>query len=229
MKKILILFFILIYNFTFGQNSNLTSKQLSEQEIDSIFTVNIKDELQLEYSIHRVYQYNDKAGMHFIVMTKNPTECAEQEVCSDAIKTYCYTYKNDDFKLKWQFNDFILPTSDEYSISYWTKYFKIDDYDNDGFADPIIVYGTFGPNDFDDGRIKILIYYKNKKIAIRHQDAIHDDERQTQIDKEFYQLPIEIKSRVKTIIENINENDHGIFPSGWQKAMKNKKLKFDEY
>ena len=229
MKRILILFFILIYNFTFGQKYDITSKQLSKQEIDSIFTDHIKAKLQLDYSIHKVYQYNDQAGMHFIVMTKNIIECVEQEACFDAIKAYCYTYKNDDFKLKWMFNDFILPNSDEYSISYWTKYFKIDDYDNDGFADPIMVYGTFGMNDFYDGRIKILIYYKNKKSVIRHQNAIHDDERQTQIDKEFYELPTTIKNRVTTIIENITENDHGIFPSGWQKAMKNKKLKFDDY
>ncbi|SDI63250.1 M949_RS01915 family surface polysaccharide biosynthesis protein [Winogradskyella thalassocola] len=229
MKRILILFFILIYNFTFGQKSDITSKQLSKQEIDSTFTDHIKAKLQLDYSIHKVYQYNDQAGMHFIVMTKNLTECVEQDACSDAIKAYCYTYKNDDFKLKWMFNDFILPNSDEYSISYWTKYFKIDDYDNDGFADPIMVYGTFGMNDFYDGRIKILIYYKNKKSVIRHQNAIHDDERQTQIDKEFYELPTTIKNRVTTIIENITENDHGIFPSSWQKAMKNKTLKFDDY
>ena len=229
MKRITIVLLLLIYNFSFTQNSNVTSRQLSKQETDSVFTDTIKVKLQLDYSIHRVYEYTDKAGVHFIVMTKKPTECVEQDVCSDSIKTYCYAYKNDDFKLKWLFNDFILPNSDEYSISYWTKYFKIDDYDNDGFADPIIIYGTFGPNDFDDGRIKILIYYKNKKIAIRHQNGIHDDERHTQIDKEFYELPISIKSRVKTIMENINENDHGIFPSGWQKAMENKKLKFDEY
>lgn len=228
MKKITIILFLIIYNFSFGQNYKVTSKQLSKEEIDSIFTVTIKDKLQLEYSIHRIYKYNDKAGEHYIVMTKNAIKCEELETCSDIIKVYCFSYKNDVFNLKWSLHDFILPDLYEYSITHWTKYFKIEDYDNDGFADPIIIYGTRGLNDFSDGRIKILVYYKNKKSVIRHQNGIHDDERNTQVDKQFYKLPIEIKNRVKVLMENITENNHGIFPYGWQKAMEKNKLKFDE-
>lgn len=228
MNRTLIILFLLIYNFTFGQNSNVTSKQLTEQKIDSIFTVNIKDELQLKDSIYRVYEYNDKTGKHFIVMTENTTECNEQKECFDSIKAYCYSYKNDTFKLKWTFNDFILPDSYEYSISHWTKYFKIDDYDKDGIADPIVVYGTLGMNETSDGRIKILIYYKNKKRTIKHQNGIHDNERNTEVDQQFYDLPIEIQNRVKVLMDDINKNGHGIFPHGWQKAMENNKLRFDE-
>nr|WP_055437563.1 hypothetical protein [Lacinutrix algicola] len=201
---------------------------MSKEEIDSIFTVTIKDKLQLEYSIHRIYKYNDKAGEHYIVMTKNAIKCEELETCSDIIKVYCFSYKNDVFNLKWSLHDFILPDLYEYSITHWTKYFKIEDYDSDGFADPIIIYGTRGLNDFSDGRIKILVYYKNKKSVIRHQNGIHDDERNTQVDKQFYKLPIEIKNRVKVLMKNIAENNHGIFPYGWQKAMEKNKLKFDE-
>ena len=44
----------------------------------------------------------------------------------------------------------------------------------------------------------------------------------------FYQLPKGIQNRVQKIMETIAENDHGIFPYGWQTAMENEKLKFDE-
>lgn len=219
---------LILSNFVFGQSSVVSSKQLSEQDIDSIFTESLKNKLQIEYAIFRIYEYNDRNGKHFIVMTENTTDCKEKDKCFDSIKTYCYSYKNDIFNLKWTLKDFILPNSYEYSISHWTKYFKIDDYDKDGIADPIIIYGTLGMNETDDGRIKILIYYKNKKIAIRHKNGIHDNERNTKVDKQFYGLPIEIQNRVKVIMESINENGHGIFPYDWQKAMENKKTWFDE-
>ena len=83
-------------------------------------------------------------------------------------------------------------------------------------------------NEFDDGRIKILVYHHGKKRAIRHQNGVSDFERNTQVDEKYYELPVEIQHRVKNIMENITDNDHGIFPYGWQKAMANKKLEFDE-
>ncbi|MBE7653969.1 M949_RS01915 family surface polysaccharide biosynthesis protein [Tenacibaculum finnmarkense] len=226
MNRLITTLFLLIYNFTFGQNSDVTSKQLSEQEIDSIFTIKIKDELQLDYPIFKVYEYRDKIGKHYIVMTENIAKCKERKECFDSIKTYCYSYENDILNLKWALKDFILPDLYEYSIYHWSKYFTIDDYDKDGIADPIIIYGTLGVNEIYDGRIKILVYYKNKKRAIRHQNGVHD-KRNTQVDKQFYELPIEIQNRVKVLMEKIDEKGNGIFPYGWQKAMENNKLNFD--
>jgi len=41
-------------------------------------------------------------------------------------------------------------------------------------------------------------------------------------------LPIKIQTKVKETMTQITENGNGIFPAGWQKNMKLKKLKFDE-
>jgi hypothetical protein len=216
----------------FSQDINVSSNQLTEQKIDSIFTDSLKTKLKINYAINRVYKYNDKAGKHFIVITENKVDCNEKKDCFDTIKAFCFLYKNQKYNLEWNMTDFILPkgneVSEEHSISFWPKYFELNDSNKDGFINPIIVYGTLGMNGTDDGRIKILVYHNGKKRAIRHQNGTSDFERNTQVDELYYQLPKEIQERVQVIMKNITENKHGIFPYAWQNAMENKKLNFDE-
>ncbi|MFD1552988.1 M949_RS01915 family surface polysaccharide biosynthesis protein [Putridiphycobacter roseus] len=233
MKITLAIFITLLFtNLGFSQDMIITSKQLNQQEVDSIFTDSLKQKLQIEYAIYRIYEYKDKLGKHYLVMTKNQFECDEMEACFDTIKAYAYTFEKGSFKSEWQLKDFISSkgnaVSEEYSISFWTKYFALKDCNGDGIVDPIMVYGTYGMNDTGDGRIKILVYFNGTKSAIRHQNGTLDFERNTQVDEKYYELPIGIQNRVHDIMESITENDHGIFPYKWQAAMKNKELKFDE-
>ncbi|REE24831.1 hypothetical protein DFQ09_103137 [Winogradskyella pacifica] len=216
----------------FSQNTILSSNPLTEHEINSIFTDSLKTKLEINYSVYRAYEYNDKGGKHFIVMTENKVKCDERKDCFDAIKVFCFLYKNGQYDLEWNLTDFILPkgneVSEEYSISIWTKYFELNDHDNDGFIDPIIVYGTFAMNGTSDGRIKILVYHKGKKSAIRHQNGTLDFERNTQVDESYYQLPKVIQDNVQLIMKNITEDENGIFPYNWKNDMENQKLNFDE-
>ncbi|MCG7503374.1 hypothetical protein MHM83_16015 [Tenacibaculum sp. Mcav3-52] len=233
MKSILSLIFVLyLSSIGFSQSLITSSKLLTKKEVHSIFTNSVKTKLEIENTIYKTYEYNDREGKHFIVMIENNLNCKGSKKCSDAIKAYCFSYKNGLFSTKWKLNDFILPKDNEvpkeHAIYFWTKYLKLKDFDNDGLIEPVIVYGTLGMNGKGDGRIKILIYHHGKKRAIRHQNGTLDYERNTQVDKLFYKLPKEIQNSVTDIIHSINENSHGIFPHGWQDAMKNKKLKFDE-
>ncbi|WP_179336138.1 M949_RS01915 family surface polysaccharide biosynthesis protein [Winogradskyella costae] len=231
-KKIIIFLLIALTKFGYGQNLEISSSQLTEQEIDSLFTDSLKISLEIDYSIYRVYKYDDKGGAHFLIMTKNEIECDNGQECFDSIKAFCFNLKGDRFMQEWKLTDFILPkgneVSEEYSINFWTKYFELNDYDSDGFIDPIMVYGTDGMNGTNDGRIKILVYHNGNKRAIRHQNGTLDYERNTKVDELYYELPIGIKKRVSQIMVNITENEHGIFPYDWQTAMENKKLNFDE-
>ena len=119
--------------------------------------------------------------------------------------------KDKQIKTNWTITDFIDET--EKSISFWTRYLSLTDIDNDGYIDPIIVYGTkslYG-EDFEEGRVKILVYYLGKKIAIRHQNSTIDDGRHTQIDKTFFYLPTKLKKKVYNIILSLEENGHSLF------------------
>ena len=100
--------------------------------------------------------------------------------------------------------------------------------DNDSIINPILVYGTEGKNGYDDGRIIIIIHYNDQIIAIRHQNGVLDIDRNTKVDSLFYYLPVELQNEVKSIMEEMEENNHAIFPYGWQDAMNRKEIYFDE-
>ena len=237
MKQIVsLILFLSLSNFGFSQNTTLVENQMSVQEIDSIFTLTIKSKFDITYPIYRAYKYKDEAGSHIILMTERvylkagePVAVDDTKIDLDSIKAFHFLVQGDSLSLTWTLKDFIIKNdNDEHSIYFWTKYFKIEDYDGDGLMDPIMVYGSLGMNGHGDGRIKILVYHKGKKRAIRHQNGVLDYERNTKVDAQFYNLPKTIQERVIVIMEGITKNRHGIFPNGWQDAMKNKELKFDE-
>jgi len=229
-RIILIISFLICNLLVFGQ-TDTSSRILNDQEVHSIFKENTKRELGIKYSIFRVYEYNDKTGRHYLVLTENGSKDGDHPI-NDTIQGFIMTESNGQLKTDWKFSDFTLKqgneNSEEYSIWFWTKYVSLSDLDNDGLVDPIVIYGTSGMNGTDDGRIKILTYYKGAKRAIRHQNGVLDFQRNTQVDSMFYELPTTIQEYVKTLINKMMDNHHAIFPAGWEIAMKNKELKFDE-
>ena len=232
-----LLFFFFGISLVMAQDVIPDSRQLSENEIDSIFSSEIKRKYDINFEVYRGYSYDDKEGGHILLMTEKPTpkkgDTFGKEHLNeyhDSIKAYFFDVSNAKLKLKRTLTDFIKTNevSKEYSIAYWTKFFELGDYDDNGTIDPILIYGTYGMNGTGDGRIKIIVLQDNKKIVIRHQNGTLDYERNTQVDAEFYDLPRGIQKQVIKQMKAIIENDSAIFPSGWQEAMKAKKLKFDE-
>ena len=73
-----------------------------------------------------------------------------------------------------------------------------------------------------------MIYYKNNKYGIRHQNGTLDFQRNTQVDADFYKLPIQIQKHVKEVMEKMTENRHAILPYGYKENMDAKKTYFDE-
>ena len=107
-------------------------------------------------------------------------------------------------------------------MNFWSISCQFNDIDGDGLVEPILVYGTFGPNGYDDGRAKIILLYKGQKVAIRHQNGVLDNERKTQVDLTFYALPSKIQDHVKQIMATMVEKKHAIFPSAYEEKMSKK-------
>ena len=232
-----LLFFFLALASSYGQETKIESHQLSENEINTIFSAEIKNKYDIDFEIYRGYRYDDKAGSHLILMTENSIPKGSDtfrkthlEVYNDSLKAYFFDLKNEQLKLKRTLADFTINREflPEYSIAFWTKFFELDDFDGDGIIDPILIYGTYGMNGSSDGRIKIIVLQNNQKIAIRHQNGILDGERNSVVDATFYDLPEGIQKQVIKQMKAIMENESGIFPSGWEEAMAAKKLKLTE-
>lgn len=230
MKSISILLFFLFSQFTFGQKPRpiVDSKILTDPEVQTIFTDAIKKELGIRFPIFRAYEYNDKLGKHYFVLSENKLD---DKGTNDTIKAFNIKVDSIKLNIQWVINDFRLKKneiSEEKSIWFWSKYIELNDINGDKIIEPIITYGTSGINSTGDGRIKILVYYENKKSAIRHQNGELDFQRNTKVDKEFYEIPPQIQRRVKEIMKAMTADNNAIFPAGWEEAMQNKKLAFDE-
>ncbi len=224
MKTLLTLLFAVMTASLFGQTKKLTS-----DEVSAFYTSAKRTELGIEYPIFRVYEYSDKEGKHHIVLAEKVNQKGGKEPA--AVQGFHFKISGSNATEVWKMKDAKSKdngVSEEYGMWFWTKYFDIKDIDGDGLVDPIMIYGSKGMNGYDDGRIKILVYYKGKKIGIRHQNGTLDNERNTKVDAEFYALPSSIQTHVKNVMDAMVEKSHAIFPAGWKDAMKAKKTAFDE-
>jgi len=232
MKKFILILCLLLAKISFSQTIPANSQLVSDEMIAKLFTEKVKTDLGIDIPIYKVIEYKDKAGLHYLTLMESEYSKNEDKPLFDKIKLVDAISTNGILKTNWTITDFLKPEdvkNDPYfSIWIWTKFLQINDIDGDGISDPIIVYGIRSQNNIDEGKIKIITIYKGKKYVIRHQNSSMDWGRNTQVDKLFYTLPIKIQTKVKETMTQITENGNGIFPAGWQKNMKLKKLKFDE-
>ena len=214
----------------FAQSISPNAQILASKQVTDLFPDTVLKRLNIHFPIVRVYKYFDKSGQYYCILTESRNEItADKDTINHEIKAVNVKADRGPFAKLWEVNDHIVTNyHEENSISFWTKYIEFKDFDNDGLIDPLIIYGTFGASGFDDGRIKFIVFYRNKKFAIRHQNGVLDYERETQVDKAFYDLPESLQKDIKQKIELMMKNNQAIFPAGWQTAMKNKKTSFNE-
>jgi len=211
-KTLLSLFFVitfLSFNSAFAQTP--TNQQLTKEEVNTIFTASRKESLGIQFPIFRVYTYSDVKGKYYIVLAENPTTTAEGKEASSEIQEVHIKYENGQYVKISETEDRLQEESGETSIWFWTKHIALDDYDGDGIADPIVAYGSYGMNNFDDGRVTFIIHYKGTPIMIHHQNAISDIHRITKKDAAYQKLPVKIQAKVKEIMAAMEKAKHAIF------------------
>ena len=236
MKKI-IFFFVLAIQYAFVSGQTVTSSVLSQQEISKVFPENVCRSLDISFPIIQVHHYSDQSGSYYCVLTESRDGIFEDQyfggttTLNRRIKAVNLKEVQGEFFKQWEINDFIINNKNEEEISvwFWKKYLLFNDADGDGLVDPILVYGT--RNNFNytgNGRVKILIFHKGKKSAIRHQGGVLDGERETQIDPSFYKLSPKLQDVVKKQMAFMETDQNTYFPRYWEKQMKKKKLLLTE-
>ncbi len=232
-KQLFVIVFVIFSLQIFAQTGTVSTEVLSREATVKIFSDSIKQKLNITYPIYRVYKCTDLTGLFYVVLTESGDSLTpNNDTVNKSIRALKITSTKNGLSKSWELNDFIIKlvygSGYESSLFFWPRYNEYTDLDGDNLIDPLVIYGTSGNDGYYDGRIKIIIYHKGAKIAIRHQNSPMDFERNTQVDKEFYDLPLKIQNKVKEIMLRMEDDNRAIFPAGWQEAMKRKELKFDE-
>jgi hypothetical protein len=233
MKQSVLLLISMLFIVTgYSQKREIDSLLLSDDETNQIFTEKFKKSKGILYPIRKVYNYKDKSGEYYLVLTERSYKEEKDNNFIDTIVAVNYKKHGTEFKQVWYMRDFIIDRNDsntpEYSVWFWTKYLELKDFNSDGLIDPVIVYGTSGNDGLGDGRVKILTYYKGKKYAIRHQNGPYDMQRYTTVDAAFYNLPKQIQNNVIDIMDKIEINGHAIFAHSYREKMGEKITRFDD-
>ncbi len=202
-----------------------TTQKLSEKEVNSIFTKRVKKRLGIEYPIYQAYTYKDSLGLQYLLLTDHYLQGKEKnDRTYYAIKAFQLYSKDNTFKKRSTFKDEI-DKDWEVAISFWNEYSELADFDNDGYMDLILTYGTLGPDGYADGRVKIMIYHNRTRATIRHQNSEYGG-RLTKISSKFYMLPKSIQKVAIAKMKLLSQN-HATFTKGWEKKMKEKATRIE--
>ncbi|NML21251.1 hypothetical protein HHL16_10230 [Pseudoflavitalea sp. G-6-1-2] len=228
MRKLFLLL-LAFHSITASAQKKDTSFILSKTQIESAFPQEQRTRLGITFPIYRVYRYTDQSGQYYLTLTESRDLIGNDDTISYKIRAFIHKIEKDSLRQMLTLNDQIRKEEpSEGAIWFMTRWCLVQDIDKDGLTDIILPYCTVAMNGVDDGRIKIFVINKGKKIAIRHQNGVLDDERETVIDKAYYDLPASIRTTVTQFMESMVEKNKAIFPYKWQAAMKNKKTVINE-
>ena len=151
---------------------------LTDKQVQTLFPQETLKEMGVTFPIRKVYAFQDKLGKQYLIISENNTNPDK----ATSIKAFNVLLKEKNPpQVLWTITDAIDDT--EQAMWFYTRYISLTDLNNDGYIDPIVLYGTesqYG-EPYEENRVKFIIYYLGKKTAIRHQNSSLDDGRHTQI------------------------------------------------
>lgn len=181
---------------------------LTDKQVQTLFPHETLKEIGVTFPIRKVYAFQDKLGKQYLIISENNTNPDK----ATSIKAFNVLLKEKTPpQVLWTITDAINDT--EKAMWFYTRYISLTDLNNDGYIDPIVLYGSesqYG-EPYEENRLKFILYYLGKKTAIRHQNSSLDDGRHTQIDRSYYKLPLALKKKIRSIVATLEEREHALF------------------
>ena len=181
---------------------------LTDKQVQTLFPHETLKEIGVTFPIRKVYAFQDKLGKQYLIISENNTNPDK----ATSIKAFNVLLKEKTPpQVLWTITDAIDDT--EKAMWFYTRYISLTDLNNDGYIDPIVLYGSesqYG-EPYEENRLKFILYYLGKKTAIRHQNSSLDDGRHTQIDRSYYKLPLALKKKIRSIVATLEERGHALF------------------
>ena len=159
------------------------------------------------YFLNTLYPYQDKLGKHYILEEQYQLKNSITSV----LKLYSFLEKRN--LLEWKIRDFSIDGTNFYIFLHGYGV----DLNKDGIVDPIVSYWV-------NGNIKILIFYNNKKIAIRTKNMNTLKETKVLIDEAFYKLPKNVQLAGFNRLKNLLQSASVALVLNYKEALKNKTL-----
>lgn len=181
---------------------------LTDKQAQTLFPHETLKEIGVTFPIRKVYAFQDKLGKQYLIISENNSNPDK----ATSIKAFNVLLKEKTPpQVLWTITDAIDDT--EKAIWFYTRYISLTDLNNDGYIDPIVLYGTQSESEEPnrENRVKFILYYLGKKTAIRHQNSSLDDGRHTQIDRSYYKLPLALKKKIRSIVATLEERGHALF------------------
>jgi len=202
-------------------------KKLSTKEVRSIFTRRRENQLGISNNVYQGYSYKDTSGEYFLLLTDRRSEITkEKDTLYNNIYAVNVRKTGNQFKKRSSITDEI-DDDWETSIGFWNQYSEIADFDKDGEVDFIVVYGTTGQNGYEDGKVRIKVFYKKNRVSIKHQNSEIASGRFTKISSKFYNLPIELQKATIEKMKLMRKNRHAIFVDGWEDKIAKKEVRLE--
>ncbi|KAF2340766.1 M949_RS01915 family surface polysaccharide biosynthesis protein [Flavobacterium tistrianum] len=207
MKKYILILLSFSSSFIFSQkieSHKLTKQEIAERELENL----------TDFPIYRAFEFSDKGGVYELVLGENQKTISKKDTLNTKIQAVCVINDHGGFLNQWKINDLLEDTlPKETNIWFWTKYCSTKDIDDDGYIEPVIVYGTRN----EDGyirRVKIITIYKNKKYVIRAVECDFDNCRSFEKDQSWNTLPQKIKTHINQLTEKMRKEQDVLLKNG---------------
>lgn len=139
--------------------------------------------------------YRDNSGDYVVYLTGSADSRYDGKTLSSKIGAYLFKINaGPTLEAKGTVSDGAL--EEMASLQWWTKLTELTDIDGDGLVDPILVYRLYDVGDNGEiltdpyeGRLKIIVFHRGAKAAIRAITGVLDDQRSTTASAPYFKLP----------------------------------------